>query len=51
MSGKVIVGVDASRSRSGGGIAHIKGIFSSFDPRELGIKRFIYGLSKNYIKN
>jgi len=39
MSGKVIVGVDASRSRSGGGIAHIKGIFSSFDPRELGIKK------------
>ncbi len=38
MKKNVVIGVDASRSRSGGGIAHIKGLFSSFDPRKLGIK-------------
>jgi glycosyltransferase involved in cell wall biosynthesis len=32
-----VVGVDATRNRSGGAIAHIKGLFSACDPRDLGV--------------
>jgi glycosyltransferase involved in cell wall biosynthesis len=34
---KVIVGVDGSRSRSGGAVRHIVGIFEGGDPRSFGI--------------
>jgi len=34
----MIVGIDASRNRSGGAIAHIAGILSSFDPDQYGIE-------------
>lgn len=34
---KLVVGIDASRSRSGGAVAHLKGIFGSGDPGEYGI--------------
>lgn len=38
MEKRAIVGVDASRNRSGGAIAHIKGLFCGSDPRRHGIE-------------
>ena len=35
----LIIGIDASRNRSGGAVAHIRGIISGSDPRELGINK------------
>lgn len=37
--GTIILGVDASRNRSGGAIAHIKGIVDGADPRPHGIQQ------------
>lgn len=34
----LIIGIDASRNRSGGAVAHIIGILTEFDPREQNIK-------------
>jgi len=34
----IIVGIDASRNRSGGAIAHLNGILTSIDPRVYGVK-------------
>lgn len=36
--GNIIIGIDASRNRSGGAIAHLTGILSEEDPRRQGIK-------------
>lgn len=36
---ELVVGVDASRNRSGGAIAHIKGLMASADPSRYGIGR------------
>jgi glycosyltransferase involved in cell wall biosynthesis len=36
-SGPIIVGIDASRNRSGGAVAHMRGILRDGDPREFGI--------------
>lgn len=38
MGRRVVIGVDASRNRSGGAIAHIKGLFAGSDPRQQGIE-------------
>lgn len=35
----VVIGIDASRNRSGGAIAHVCGLLFSADPREFGISR------------
>ncbi len=37
--GGLCVGVDASRSRSGGAIAHVRGLMAGADPRDHGIAR------------
>lgn len=37
--GKFILGVDASRNRSGGAINHLRGILGAADPRDFGISR------------
>lgn len=34
-----IVGVDATRNRSGGAVAHVRGLFTGDDPRRYGISR------------
>lgn len=39
MTGGLIVGVDASRNRSGGARAHLIGLMSGSDPRSFGIER------------
>jgi len=39
MFGHLTVGIDASRNRSGGAIAHLKGILSAGDPEKFGISR------------
>ena len=36
--GHIVLGVDASRNRSGGAIAHIKGLVDGADPRDHGIQ-------------
>lgn len=35
----IVIGVDASRNRSGGAVAHLNGLMSGRDPREFGISR------------
>ncbi|MBM5811011.1 MAG: glycosyltransferase family 4 protein [Gammaproteobacteria bacterium] len=35
----IVVGIDASRNRSGGAIAHVRGLLFSADPRDFGINR------------
>lgn len=35
----LIIGIDASRNRSGGAVAHVSGLMSGSDPREFGIGR------------
>src|SRR5437773_2401196 len=35
----LIIGIDASRNRSGGAVAHLNGLMSGSDPREFGIRR------------
>ena len=35
----IIVGIDATRSRSGGAFGHLKGILTNFDPREYRIEK------------
>lgn len=36
-NGGIVVGVDASRVRSGGGVAHVRGLMSTVDPRMHGV--------------
>jgi glycosyltransferase involved in cell wall biosynthesis len=36
---ELVIGIDASRNRSGGAIGHLVGMLSSFDPRVLGVRR------------
>lgn len=36
-TGGLVVGIDASRNRSGGAVAHLRGLFSNEDPRVSGI--------------
>lgn len=36
---EAVIGIDASRTRSGGGKAHLVGILSNADPREFGISK------------
>lgn len=38
MIGDLIVGIDASRNRSGGAVAHLRGLLSGSDPRSHGIQ-------------
>ena len=51
---QIIVGIDATRNRSGGAVGHLRGILTHSDPREYGIKEvhlWAYGQLLNKIPN
>ena len=43
----MILGIDASRCRSGGAISHLIGILDNFDPKKYKIKKEIHLWSYN----
>ena len=44
----MVVGIDASRNRSGGARAHLLGIIRHFD-ENLGVKLYIFGRIKSFL--